>query len=114
MIALLVVVAAIAALTWLVGWWGVPVVAAIAGVLLWRRPAIAWLVALAAVVAWSALMLADATRGRFAALSAAVGGTLRVPASALVAVSLLFAALLAWSAAALGAEVARVGRRTPE
>jgi hypothetical protein len=111
---LLVVVAAVAALTWLVGWWAVPFVAVVAGVVLQRWRGVAWLIALAAVVAWSALILADAASGRFGALAAAVGGTLQLPAGVLLTVTLLFAALLAWSAATIGVEIGRVSRRGAE
>ena len=109
---LLVIVAAIvAALTWIVGWWAVPLVAAMTGALLWSRRGIAWLVAFAAAISWSALILVDGFSERFGALARIVSATLMVPASALLAVTLLFAALLAWSAATLGAEIGRVTRR---
>jgi len=106
MIALLVTSLAVAALTWLLGWWGVVVGALVAGALLERRTA-AWLVALAAVVAWCALFLLDAIGGRFATLASSIAGVMRVPAPALVLVALLFAALLAWSAAVVGGAIAR-------
>ena len=109
-----IVAAIIAALTWIVGWWAVPLVAAVAGVLLWTRRGVTGQVALAAVVAWSVLILIDGSSGRFGALAGAVGGTMGVPASALLIVTLLFAALLAWSAATIGAEIRRVSRRGAE
>jgi hypothetical protein len=43
-----------------------------------------------------------------------VAGTLQLPAGALLMVTLLFAALLAWSAAAVGVEIGRVRRRGAE
>ena len=115
MIKVLVIVAAIlVAATWIVGWWGVPLVAAIVGATLCTRRGIAGLTALAAVVAWSVLILVDGASGRFGALARAVAGTLTLPASVLLAVTLLFSALLAWSAAALGVEIGRVRRRGAE
>ena len=115
MIRVLTIVAAIlVASTWFAGWWGVPLIAVVAGVVLCRRRGIAGLVALAAVIAWSVLILADGTGGRFGALADVVGRTLTVPAAALLAVTLLFAALLAWSAAALGVEIGRLTRRGVE
>ena len=111
---LTIVAAILVAATWIAGWWGVPLVAAVAGVLLCTRRGIAGLVALAAVIAWSLLILVDATSGRFGALARVVGGTLTLPAGALLAVTLLFAALLAWSAAAVGVEIGRVTRRRAE
>ena len=112
MIRVLAIVAAVlVAATWIAGWWGVPLVAAVVGILLCTRRGIAGLVALAAVIAWSVLILVDGASGRFGALAGAVAGTLTLPAVALLAVTLLFAALLAWSAAAIGVEIGRVSRR---
>jgi len=102
---------AIAATTWIVGWWGVAVVGLVAGALLWRRRAIVWSIALAASVAWGALLLLDASSARFGALASSLAGVMRVPAPAIVIVTLLFAALLAWSAAVIGSEMGRVSRR---
>lgn len=107
--ALLVTALAVGALTWWLGWWGVVVAALVAGALLGRRAA-AWLVALAAVVAWCALFLIDAMGGRFATLASSIAGVMQVPAPALLLVALLFAALLAWSAAVVGSEIARLVR----
>ena len=112
MIAVLAIVAALlVAATWVVGWWGVPLVAAIVGAVLCTRRGIAGITALAAVIAWSVLILVDGVSGRFGALARAVAGTLTLPAAALLTVTLLFAALLAWSAAAIGVEIGRVSRR---
>lgn len=101
---------AVVALTWLVGWWGVVVAALVAGALLWRRRGGAWLVALAAIVAWGALLVGDAIGGRFAALAVAVAGVMRLPVPVVPIVALLFAALLAWSAAVVGGEIGRLVR----
>jgi hypothetical protein len=106
MLALLGVAAGVAMVTWLAGWWGVIVAAFVAGVVLHARRGAAWLVALACVVAWGAIIVASSVGGRFAALASAVGGTMGVPAAALVIVTLLFGALLGWSAALLGGELA--------
>jgi hypothetical protein len=115
LIRLLAIVAAIVgAMTWILGWWGVPLAAAVTAVLLRNRRGVAWLVALAAVIAWSALILVDGVGQRFGALARIVGGVLQVPAAALLAVTLLFAALLAWSAATIGAEVGRMTWRDAE
>jgi hypothetical protein len=111
-IALLVTALAVAALTWAVGWWGVVLAALLAGAVLWRRRGVAWLVALAAIVAWGALILANAVGGRFPTLASSIGGVMRVPPALLVIVTLLFGALLAWSAAVLGSEIGRATRST--
>ena len=112
MITVLAIVAAIlVGATWVVGWWGVPLIAAVVGVVLCTRRGIAGLTALAAVIAWSVLIIVDGASGRFGALARAVAGTLTLPASVLLTVTLLFSALLAWSAAALGVEIGRLRRR---
>jgi hypothetical protein len=111
-IALLVTAIGAAVLTWLVGWWGVVVVALIAGAMLSHRRGVAWLVALAVVMGWCALILGNAVGGRFATLASSIAGAMRVPPALLVIVTLLFGALLAWSAAVLGSEVGRVARRS--
>ena len=101
---------AIAALTWLFGWWGLVIAALIAGAALHRRGGAAWFVALAAVAAWGTLVAVDTLGGRFPALAASISGVLRVPAVALLVVTLLFGALLAWSAAVVGGEIGRLAR----
>ena len=113
MLAFLAVAAAVAALTWLLGWWGVVVAALIAGALLRRRAGAAWLIALAAIVGWSALIVVDVVGGRFSTLAASIAGVMRVPVPALLVVTLLFGALLAWSAAVVGSEAGRLARPTP-
>jgi hypothetical protein len=110
MLALLAVAAAVATLTWVVGWWGVVVAALIAGALLWRRRGAAWLVALAAMVGWSALIAVDMLGGRFSTLAASIAGVMGRPVPVLIVVTLLFGALLAWSAAVLGTEAGRLAR----
>jgi hypothetical protein len=109
MVALLATAMGVATLTWAFGWWGVVIAALVAGAVLQRRGA-AWLVALAAVVAWGALVAVDTLGGRFPALATSIGGVLRVPAAALLVVTLLFGALLAWSAAVVGGEMGRLAR----
>lgn len=110
MIALLGTALGVGALTWLLGWWGVVIAALVAGAVLHQRDGAAWLVALAAVVAWGALFVVDMLGGRFAVLAASIGGVLRVPAGALLIVALLFGGLLAWSAAVVGGEIGRLAR----
>ena len=115
MIRVLTIVAAVLVVsTWVAGWWGVPLVAVVVGVALSARRGISGLTALAAVIAWSVLILLDGASGRFGALARVVGGALTLPAPALLIVTLLFAALLAWSGAAVGVEIGRVTRRGAE
>jgi hypothetical protein len=106
MIVFLAAVVAVCGLTWVVGWWGVVVAALVVGAMWNRRPAIAWIVALAAIAGWGVLLLVNAVSGRFGALAEAVSGVMRIPAGVLVIATLLFAGLLGWSAAVVGGELA--------
>jgi hypothetical protein len=91
---------AFAVTTFGLGWWSVPLVA-----ILWalvssdsRRARNA---GYAAAAGWATLLVLDAVRGPVGTMAAQLGSVMRVPAIALYALTLLFPALLAWSAAAL-------------
>jgi hypothetical protein len=107
----LAVSVAMAALTWLLGWWGVLLAAAIVGYTLDDRRGAGWRVALAGTLAWGALLAADAVAGPLGAVSATLGGVLRVPGFVLLLLTLAFPALLAWSTATVVAESRRRMRR---
>ena len=90
------------------GWWAVPVVAALWGVM---RPAVnapAATAALAAASAWALWLLASwqADHDAMSILSTRLGGVMRVPPTVLILLTLLLAAVLAWSAAALAGVIA--------
>lgn len=104
MIFVLVVALGTALMTWFAGWWGVAIVALVAGFVAASYGATPWRVALGAVEGWSALIVFDAVMGPFARLSKAVGGAMTVPSPLLLVVTLAFAGVLAWSSAALAAE----------
>lgn len=108
-LAFLALVAAFALASWL-GWWGVPAVAALWGGLRpgIRRPILS--AALAAALGWAFWLGVDAIQGHgaLARLGARVGDVMHAPFPALVGVTLLFAALLAWSAAALACGLANL------
>jgi hypothetical protein len=110
-IPLLATALGVALLTWSLGWWGVVVAAIVAGAVLSHRRGAAWLVALATITAWGVLILVNSVGGRFATLASSIAGVMRIPPALLVIVTLLFGALLAWSAAVLGSEIARLARR---
>lgn len=89
---------AFAVATFGLGWWSVPIVAA-----LWaafsadsRRAGMA---ALCAAGGWATLLLLDLARGPVFTLGEKLGGAMGIPAAALWIATLLFPALLAWSAA---------------
>jgi hypothetical protein len=108
-----VVIALLTALfTWVVGWWAVPLVSFAAG-LFWRAErGHAGATALGAALGWGVVLLLDAAHPRFGSLAATLGELVHAPGVVPMAVTLAFAALLAWSAAT----VATIGGRstTPE
>ena len=92
------VLCAVAAGTWLTGWWAVPLIAVVAGALACAP----LLVAAASAAAWLVLLLVDAATGSVGRLAGLLGGIMGLPAAALFAATLVFPALLGWSAASLG------------
>lgn len=101
------VAVAMAALTLLLGWWGVLLAALVTGWAFRREGGGGWRIALAAAVAWGALLLADAASGALGAVMRTIGGVMRVPGIVVVLLTLAFPALLAWSAATVMAGVAQ-------
>ena len=95
-------------LTWLIGWWGVPLVALLGGLVHYREGGGGWRIALAGALSWGALLAVSAASGSLGAVMATVGGILRVPGVVLVLLTLAFPALLAWSAATAAAETRRL------
>ncbi|MDB4917349.1 MAG: hypothetical protein JWM95_4993 [Gemmatimonadetes bacterium] len=100
-----VLVAAMALATWICGWWGVALVGIATGVLYRARGGRAWHAALAATMSWALLLIADAIAGPFAHVASTLGGAMSIPAGALLMATLLFPALLAWSAAMVAAQL---------
>jgi hypothetical protein len=94
----LVVFIAMMAGTWFGGWWIVPIVALIAG-----AAAIApGFVATTAALAWALLLVADAVQGPLGRVMSMLGGVMGLPGVVVVVLTILFPALLGWSAATLG------------
>lgn len=89
--------------TYAVGWWAVPLVALVCGlaISLDGRPVL--YATLCAAAGWLMLLLLDAARGPLGEVAARFAGVLGFPPVALVATTLLFPALLAWSASSIGA-----------
>ena len=85
----------------IVGWWGVVLVAIVMSGAPTRLKLPAAMMALAAALGWGALIARHAMRGDLAGWLGRSGALFGVPGPALVALALLFAALLAWSAAVL-------------
>lgn len=91
-----------------VGWWTIPLVAALWGLLRPRQPRPGLSAAAAAGLAWVLWLGFDAVRGQGAlgVLATRLGGVMRLPVPALFLVTILFPALLAWSASALAGGLA--------
>ena len=107
--AFLLLVLAFAGASWL-GWWSVPLVAALWGLLRpgFPRPILAaGLAALAGWAVWLGIdfIVAPDALTRSGAHAAAI---LRIPSALFILVTLLFPALLAWSAATLGLGLANL------
>lgn len=110
MIALLVIAVASAAFTFIAGWWGVASVALIAGLAFSRDDGRPWRVALGAMMGWVLLLLLDTMGGRFGRVTTAVSGSMRIPAVALLVVTLLLPGLMGWSAATVGAAMGQAAK----
>lgn len=84
--------------TWVLGWWAIPLFAAIAGVLARnvRHQGIA--AAVAGTVAWGVLLGWSASQGSVWSFSRIAGGAMGMSGWALIFVTLVFPAVLAWSA----------------
>jgi hypothetical protein len=98
---------AFAVATYGLGWWVVPVLAVIWG-LISRDPAKARFAALAAAVGWGTLLLLDVTRGPVGVMGSQLAGVMKLPGVALYLLTLIFPALLAWCAATLTPTIRKV------
>lgn len=99
---------AFAVATYAVGWWGVPVLALICGLAVEPKARPLGFVSLCAAAGWASLLLLDAARGPVGELAHKFGGVMNLPPFVLILVTLLFPALLAWSAASVGVAVRRM------
>jgi len=104
---------AFAVATYAVGWWAVPLVALLCGLVITLdgRPVV--YATVCAVAGWLMLLLLDAARGPLGEVAARFGGVMGFPPAALVATTLLFPALLAWSASSIGAALRKKIVREP-
>jgi len=101
---------ALALATVALGWPGVPLAAAVWGVMARGSRGAGAAAALGGALSWAALLVWDAARGPVPALVTALGASMGVPGWALVMVTLLLPATLAWGAAVVAGEGARLVR----
>lgn len=103
---ILILAAAFAIGTALLGWWAVPVVAGIAGYLLGRNRAPGILAATGAALAWGGILFSYRVIGLpIAVLTHRLAGAMQLPPTGLVTLAIIFPALLAGAAAALGGQI---------
>lgn len=91
---------AFAVTTFGLGWWSVPIVAALFAIAS-KRQNPARFAALCAAAGWGSLILLDVAKGPVGNMGARLGGVMGVPPVILWVLTLVFPALLAWCAAAL-------------
>ena len=104
---ILIVAAVMAVATRFLGWWAVPIVAALTA--LWDRRAGAMKVAVAAALSWGVLLVLQSVFGSSAiSLGRDVATSLGVPALAPLVLTLVLPAILAASAAGVVAGVRRL------
>ncbi len=92
---------AFAVVTFAVGWWGVPVLAFIWGLAEGSARSTRFS-AVCAAAGWGSLLLLDAARGPVGVVATRFGGAMGLPSFALIAITLIFPALLAWSGSTVG------------
>lgn len=102
-----IVAVALAAAT-AIGWWAVPLAAAIFGVITRRDRGGPVVAGVGAIVAWGGILAYDAFRGPVGAVAQTLGGVLQVRPIAVYVLTLSFAGLLAVCAALVARTIARV------
>ena len=91
---------AFAVATFAFGWWTVPALAALYSIAS-TNPKRARTAGLCALAGWGTLLLLDFAKGPVAEMGHRLGGVMGLPSIVLYVLTLLFPALLAWSAARL-------------
>jgi hypothetical protein len=111
----LVVAVALAAAS-AIGWWAVPVAAAAFGALTWRDRGGPVVAGFAGMLAWTAILAYDATRGPVGTVATTLGGVLQIRPCAVYMLTLAFAGLLSVCSAIVARAVVRAAigpRRSP-
>ena len=92
--------------TWAVGWWAVPVVGALIGVI-WPDGRPALLAGTAGGLGWALLLMWGSASGPVGDLAGTVGGVMGLPGFEVLLVTVLFPALLAGAGGALAGALRR-------
>jgi hypothetical protein len=93
--------------TWILGWWTIPLFAAVAAVVARDVPRQAGAAAIAGAVSWGTLLAWSATHGSVWSFGRIAGGAMGVSGLLLILMTLAFPAALAWSATAVTRFLAR-------
>jgi len=101
-VGLVIVVVLFAVTTMALGWWTVPLVAALLGAFV-VHPRVPYAIALAASLSWAALLTGQMFFAPVGTVARDVSSIMHIPTLALVALTLLFPGVLAWSAERLSA-----------
>jgi hypothetical protein len=96
---------AVAAGTVAVGWWAAALIGFAWAILGQVDRNVARQAALSGGVGWAGLLLMTGLRGPVLEVARRLGGVMHLPTAALLAATLAFPALLAWSAAVIGAQL---------
>src|SRR5260221_12307602 len=89
---------AFAVATYAVGWWAIPLVALVCGLVMNPEGRPIYYSTICAAAGWLSLLLLDAARGPLGEVASRFGGVVGFPPAALIVTTLIFPALLAWSA----------------
>jgi hypothetical protein len=109
---LVLLATAFAIATFVLGWWAVPIVAAIYGAISAAQRGSSIVAGFAAMIGWGALLAITAARGPVGTLAAELGGVLNLKASGVYAVTIAFPGLLAISAAVVARALASPRRQS--
>ncbi|MEO8576643.1 MAG: hypothetical protein ABI556_08090 [Gemmatimonadales bacterium] len=99
---------AFAVTTYGLGWWSVPVVAAIWAIVS-SSPVRARVAALCAAGGWATLLLLDMAKGPVLTMGTQLGAVMNLPSIVLYLLTLVFPALLAWTAATIVPSMRKTG-----
>jgi hypothetical protein len=96
---------AFALATFIMGWWTVPALAALWGLMTREKNHAELVAAAAAGLGWSLLLIWTTTQGPVGELASRAAGVMGISSLALVGMAIVFSMVLAWSAAVVGRAV---------
>ena len=96
---------AFALATFVIGWWAVPLVAAVYAAITTQQRSSALVSGISAMLGWGALLAITASRGPIGTLATELGGVLQIKPMGVYAITIAFPGLLAISAAVVSRAV---------